>query len=186
MSDLQIRLEPPPVCPPLSLVPEDSKWYAIHTKPRHEKWIAGQLQEKKVFTFLPLLQQIHQWSDRRSKVDVPMFSCYAFVRIVQTVEERLKVLRTPGVLGFVGSERVGTPIPTEQIENLRIALREKIPCAVHPFIRIGQRVRVRGGSLNGIEGILLRQGKDQSVIVSVELLQRSVAIRVEGYEVEQV
>jgi transcription antitermination factor NusG len=168
------------------LVPEDSKWYAIHTKPRHEKWIAGQLQEKKVFTFLPLLQQIHQWSDRRSKVDVPMFSCYAFVRIVQTVEERLKVLRTPGVLGFVGSERVGTPIPTEQIENLRIALREKIPCAVHPFIRIGQRVRVRGGSLNGIEGILLRQGKDQSVIVSVELLQRSVAIRVEGYEVEQV
>jgi transcription antitermination factor NusG len=57
---------------------------------------------------------------------------------------------------------------------------------VHPFIRIGQRVRVRGGSLNGIEGILLRQGKDQSLIVSVELLQRSVAIRVEGYEVESV
>jgi transcription antitermination factor NusG len=115
-----------------------------------------------------------------------MFSCYAFVRIVQTAEERLKVLRTPGVLGFVGSERQGTPIPGEQIENLRKALREKIPCAVHPFIRIGQRVRVRGGSLNGMEGILLRQGKDQSVIVSVELLQRSVAIQVEGYEVESV
>jgi transcription antitermination factor NusG len=166
--------------------PEESIWYAIQTRPRHEKWIAGQLLQKKVFTFLPLLQQIHQWSDRRSKVDVPMFSCYAFVRIVQTTEERLKILRTPGVLGFVGSEREGTPIPTEQIENLRIALREKIPCAVHPFIRVGQRVRVRGGSLNGIEGILLRQGKDQSLIVSVELLQRSVAIRVEGYEVESV
>ena len=115
-----------------------------------------------------------------------MFSCYAFVRIVQTAEERLKVLRTPGVLGFVGSEREGTPIPCEQIENLRIALREKIPCAVHPFVRIGQRVRVRGGSLNGVEGILLRQGKDQSLIVSVELLQRSIAMRVEGYEVEPV
>jgi transcription antitermination factor NusG len=185
VSDLQIHLEPA-VHPPLSLVPEDSNWYAIHTKPRHEKWIAAQLQEKRVFTFLPLLQQIHQWTDRRSKVEVPMFSCYAFVRIVQTVEERLRVLRTPGVLGFVGSEREGTPIPSEQIENLRIALREKIPCAVHPFIRLGQRVRVRGGSLNGVEGILLRQGKDQSVIVSVELLQRSIAIRVEGYEVELV
>jgi transcription antitermination factor NusG len=184
--DLQIHLEPASVHPPLSLVPEDSNWYAIHTKPRHEKWIAAQLQEKRVFTFLPLLQQIHQWTDRRSKVEVPMFSCYAFVRIVQTVEERLRVLRTPGVLGFVGSEREGTPIPSEQIENLRIALREKIPCAVHPFIRLGQRVRVRGGSLNGVEGILLRQGKDQSVIVSVELLQRSIAIRVEGYEVELV
>jgi transcription termination/antitermination protein NusG len=186
VSDLQMHLESALVHPPMSLVAEDSNWYAIHTKPRHEKWIAGQLQEKRVLTFLPLLQQIHQWTDRRSKVEVPMFSCYAFVRIVQTVEERLKVLRTPGVLGFVGSEREGTPIPTEQIENLRIALREKIPCAVHPFIRVGQRVRVRGGSLNGVEGILLRQGKDQSVIVSVELLQRSIAIRVEGYEVELV
>ncbi len=186
MSSLQIHLNSTSLHPPLSLVPEESNWYAIHTRPRHENWIAGQLQEKRVFTFLPLLQQIHQWSDRRSKVEVPMFSCYAFVRIVQTAEERLKVLRTPGVLGFVGSERQGTPIPGEQIENLRKALREKIPCAVHPFIRIGQRVRVRGGSLNGMEGILLRQGKDQSVIVSVELLQRSVAIQVEGYEVESV
>ena len=186
MSDLQMRVDPAQVHSALSLFPEDSNWYAIHTKPRHEKWIAGQLLEKRVFTFLPLLQQIHQWSDRRTKVDVPMFSCYAFVRIVQSAEERLKVLRTPGVLGFVGSEREGTPIPSEEIENLRIALREKIPCAVHPYIRIGQRVRVRGGSLNGIQGILLSQGKDQSLIVSVELLQRSIAIRVEGYEVELV
>jgi len=165
-------------------MPEESNWYAIHTTPRHEKWIAGQLQEKRVFTFLPLLQQIHRWSDRRSKVEVPMFSCYAFVRIVHTAEERLKVLRTPGVLGFVGSQREGTPIPREQIENLQKALREKIPCAVHPFIRVGQRVRVRGGSLDGMEGILLRQGKDESLIVSVELLQRSVAIRVNGYDIE--
>jgi transcription antitermination factor NusG len=81
--------------------------------PRHEKWIAGQLQGKRVFAFLPMLHQIHRWSDRRSKVEVPMFSCYAFVRMVQIVEERLKVLRTPGVLGFVGSERRGTPIPDE-------------------------------------------------------------------------
>src|SRR3984957_1137113 len=181
-----MSLNPAPAHSVLSLVSEDSKWYAIHTKPRHEKWIAGQLQEKSVFTFLPLLQQIHQWSDRRTKVDVPMFSCYAFVRIVQSAEERLKVLRTPGVLGFVGSEREGTPIPSEQIENLRIALRAKIPCPGHPYLRIGQRVRVRGGSLNGIQGILLSQGKDQSLIVSVELLQRSIAIRVEGYEVELV
>jgi transcription antitermination factor NusG len=113
-----------------------------------------------------------------------MFSCYAFVRIVQTAEERLKILRTPGVLGFVGSEREGTPIPSDQIENLQIALREKIPCAVHPFIRVGQRVRVRGGSLDGMEGILLRQGKEESLIVSVELLQRSVAIQVNGYDIE--
>ena len=103
---------------------------------RHEKRVAAQFEEKRVVTFLPLLRQIHKWSDRRSTVEVPMFSCYAFVRMAQTAEERLKVLRTPGVLGFVGSERQGTPIPDEQIESLQTAIREKIPCAVHPFIRV--------------------------------------------------
>jgi len=169
---------------PLGLPPEEWNWYAIQTVARHEKRVALHLQESRVFTFLPLVQQIRQWSDRRSKVDIPMFSCYAFVRIAQTTEERLRVLRTPGVLGFVGSERVGTPIPEEQIENLRTAIREKIPCALYPYIRTGQRVRVRGGSLDGIEGTLVRQGAHQSLIVSVELLHRSVAIRFEGYCVE--
>ncbi len=115
-----------------------------------------------------------------------MFSCYAFVRIVPTVEERLKVLRTPGVLGFVGSERQGTPIPDEQIESLSIAINENIPCFPHAFISAGRRVRIRGGSLDGVEGILVRQGGDQSLVLSMELLNRSVAIRVEGYDIELV
>jgi transcription antitermination factor NusG len=182
----QIHLESATRFPPLNCVPEESSWYAVHTMARHEKRIAAQFEEKRVCTFLPLLRQIHNWSDRRTTVEVPMFSCYAFVRIVHTVEERLKVLRVPGVLGFVGSERQGTPIPDKQIEGLQTALREKIPCAVHPFIRMGQRVRVRGGSLNGIEGILVGQGADESLVISVELLQRSVAMRVTGYDIEAV
>jgi transcription antitermination factor NusG len=186
VSNLHADLEITAAVIPLGVAPGELNWYAIHTMPRHEKWIAQQLQEKRVFTFLPLLQQIHQWSDRRSKVEVPMFSCYAFVRMVQTVEERLKVLRTPGVLGFVGSERQGTPIPDEQIENLRTAIRGKLPCVVHPFVSAGKRVRIRGGSLDGVEGILMRQGGEQSVVVSVELLRRSVSIRVEGYDIELV
>jgi len=82
-----------------------------------------------------------------------MFSCYAFVRIAQTTEERLKVLRTSGVLSFVGNEIQGTPILDGQIENLRIAIREEIPCAVHPYICVGNRVRLRGGSIEGIEAV---------------------------------
>jgi len=181
-----MHLESTSVFPALYFEPEESHWYAIHTMARHEKWIAQQLQEKRVFTFLPLLQQIHRWSDRRSKVEVPLFSCYAFVHITQRAEERLKVLRTPGVLGLVGSERQGTPIPDQQIENIQKAIRGKLPCAVHPFISAGQRVRIRGGSLDGVEGILMRQGGEQSVVVSVELLRRSVSILVEGYDVELV
>jgi transcription antitermination factor NusG len=181
---LPIKLESNAAFPAPCVAAKESRWYAIHTVARHEKSVAQQLQENGVLTFLPLMQQIRQWSDRRAKVEVPLFSCYAFVRTVQTTEERLKVLRTPGVLGFVGSERVGTPIPTEEIENLQTAIREKIPFAVHPFLRAGKRVRIRGGSLDGMEGILVGRAGDTSLIVSVELLQRSVSIRVDGYDVE--
>ena len=171
---------------PVGLAPEGSNWYAVHTMARHEKRVASQLQENRVITFLPLLQEIHKWSDRKRKVDVPLFSCYAFVRIVPTPENRVQVLRTHGVLGFVGSDRQGTPIPDEEIESLQTAIREKIPFALHPFVSAGKRVRIRGGSLDGVEGILVREGTDQSLIVSVELLRRSVSIRVEGYDVELV
>jgi transcription antitermination factor NusG len=170
----------------LNCAPEESSWYAVQTMARHEKRVAAQFEEKHVCTFLPLLGQIHRWSDRRVKVEVPMFSCYAFVRMVQTVEERLKVLRTPGVLGFVGSQRQGTPIPDEQIETLRTAISENIPCFPHEFICVGRRVRIRSGSLDGVEGILVRQSGDESLVLSVELLHRSVAIQAEGYEIELV
>jgi transcription antitermination factor NusG len=151
---------------------------------RHERRVAVQFEEKRLRTFLPVLRQIHRWSDRRTRVEVPMFSCYAFVRVVQTSDERLNVLRTPGVFGFVGSEGHGTPIPDEQIESLKIAISMQVPCFPYPFLRAGRRVRIRGGSLEGVEGILVSQGADHSLVLSVELLQRSVSIRVKGYEIE--
>jgi transcription antitermination factor NusG len=186
VSSSQIHLESTSIISLPSLAPEESNWYAVHIMARHEKRVAAQFEEMRVRTFLPLLHQVHRWSDRRTVVEIPMFSCYAFVRMVQTNEERLKILRTPGVLGFVGSERQGTSIPEEQIESLRIAINENIPCFPHPFVNVGRRVRIRGGSLDGVEGILVRQGRDQSLVVSVELLHRSISIRVEGYDTELV
>jgi transcription antitermination factor NusG len=128
-------------------------------------------------------------------VEFPMFNCYALVRIVQTVDERLKVLRTPGAFGFVGKERnlsrlpstkIETPIPEEQIESLRIAIREKIPRFPDPFISTGKRVRIPGRSVDGIEGIPVRQVRDRSLIVPVELLRQPVSIRLEGFDIELV
>jgi transcription antitermination factor NusG len=184
VSSSQIHLASITQLPPLDCALEESSWYAIHTLARHEKRVASQFEDKHVCTFLPLLGQIHRWSDRRVKVEVPMFGCYVFVRIVHTVEERLKILWTPGVLGFVGNEKQGTPIPDEQIESLRTAINVKIPCFPHGFISVGKRVRIRGGSLDGVQGILVRHGGDESLVLSVELLHRSVAIRLEGYCVE--
>jgi transcriptional antiterminator NusG len=182
----QVHLESTALFPLIGLKPEESNWYAVHTKARHERRVVTQFEEKRLCTFLPILRQIHRWSDRRTRVELPMFSCYAFVRIVQTPDERLKVLRTPGVFGFVGSEGHGTPIPDEQIDSLKAAISMHVPCFPHPFLSAGRRVRIRGGSLEGIEGILVRQGRDQSLVVSVELLCRSVSIQVEGYDIESI
>ena len=113
-----------------------------------------------------------------------MFTCYVFVQTVQTVEERLRVLQTQGLLGFVGTERQGTPIPEEHIETLRTVVRENIPCSPYPFLRVGKRVRIRGGALEGTEGILVAHSGQKSLVISLELLQRSVCVRVEGYDVE--
>ncbi|MBZ5644074.1 MAG: hypothetical protein LAO19_15035 [Acidobacteriia bacterium] len=148
--------------------------------------MAGLLQEKRIFTFLPLLQQMRRWSDRWSKVEIPAFSCYAFVRIVATAEARAKVLRTAGVLGFVGGQGLGASIPDAEIENLRTVFHEGIPCLVHPFLNVGMHVRIRGGALDGVEGILVRQNQDMSLVVSVALLGRSLSIRAEGYNLDPI
>jgi len=186
VSSSSIFLASASLFPPSHLAPEESNWYAIWTRARHEKRVAHELQETRIGTFLPLLQQIHQWSDRRGKVEVPMFSCYAFVRIAQQTEERLKVLRTPGVLGFVGIRGVGVPIPDKEIEDIHTLLANNVTCALYPFLRMGQCVRIRGGCLEGVEGILVGKNSDRSLVVSIELIQRSVAVRIDGYDVEPI
>ena len=170
---------PPPALPEL-------KWYAVYTRSRFEKRVVNVLQETNIFTFLPLLQRMHRWSDRWSKVEVPAFTCYVFVRIVATAEIRDRVLRTPGVLGFAGREGVGTAIPDGQIENLRTVFRERIPCTVHPFVEAGRRVRIRGGSLDGIEAVMISHNQGQSLLLSVGVLGRCLSIRAEGYDVEPI
>jgi len=161
-------------------------WYAIHTMGRHEKRVTTYLQEERILAFLPLIEQLHRWSDRHCRVEVPLFGCYVFVRIVPTVDNRLRVLRTPGVLGFVGSRKQGAPIAEQEMESLRTVVRSKAPLQTHPYVNTGKRVRIRGGSLDGVEGIIQYEGTDRSLVLSIELLRRSVSIRVEGYDVELV
>lgn len=158
--------------------------YALRTYPRHEKKVAAQLVNKGLTTFLPLLSQTHRWSDRRKVVQVPLFPGYAFVRIVATAEACLPVLRTAGVVSFVGISGRGIPIPDKQIEDIQTVLAHNVPCVLYPFLRAGQRVRIRGGCLDGIEGVLVARNSDRSLVMSVEPILQSLAIRIEGYDVE--
>ena len=159
-------------------------WYAVQTYARHEKVVAQRLGECGVTTFLPLVNEIHRWSDRKKIVQLPLFSCYVFAKTSPTNVGRLRVLRAEGVLSIVGTHGQGTPIPEHEIESVRILVQQHLPWESHPFLKIGQRVRVRSGALSGMEGVLVSRAGDRSLVISVDAIQRSLAVRVEGYEVE--
>ena len=165
---------------------ESLNWYAVQTRARHEKMVAHQLSEKGVPTFLPLVTEVHRWSDRKKKIELPLFGCYLFTRLPATNEGRLRVLRLDGVFQLVGNCGLGTPIPDEQMETIRRLVEEKLPVSSYPFLQIGQHVRIRSGAMDGIEGILVSHAGDESLIVSVDAIQRSLAVRIEGYDVEPV
>jgi transcription antitermination factor NusG len=161
-------------------------WYAVHTRARHERVVVQRLREQGVNTFLPLVTEVHRWSDRRKSVELPLFGCYVFVKLAPTGEDRLRVLRIDGVFRFVGARGLGTPIAESQIEAVRTLVGQQVPWSAHPFLQIGQRVRVRGGSLDGVEGILLARNDDNTLVVSIDAIQRSLAVRIEGYDVEPI
>jgi len=160
-------------------------WYAVQTRPRHEKKIDAELQQKSITTFLPVLAEIHRWSDRRKVIEVPLFPGYLFIRARLDLHVRIAVLRAWGVLGFVGPNREASEIPGCQIEAIQALLTAKIPLMPYPFLKIGQRVRVRGGALDGLEGILMTN-RGRRLVVSVEGIQRSLSVTIEGYDVEAV
>jgi transcription antitermination factor NusG len=168
------------------LGPGVENWYAVHTRARHERVVAQRLIEQRVTTFLPLVTEVHRWSDRRKSVELPLFGCYVFVRLPPSGEERLRVLRIDGVFKFVGARGVGTPIAEAQIDAVRKLIGQQIPWSTHPFLQIGQRVRVRGGALDGVEGILVARNDDNTLVVSIDAIQRSLAVRIQGYDVEPV
>lgn len=159
-------------------------WYAVQTKARHEKTVEYRLKERGLPTFLPLMTEVHRWSDRNKVVEVPLFGCYVFAKILPTNACRSRVLRVDGVFRLVGNARAGTPIPDEQIESVRSLVESKTPWSSHGFLKVGQRVRVRSGALDGMEGILVSRDGDRTLVISVDAIQRSLAVRVEGYDIE--
>jgi len=115
---------------------------------------------------------------------MPLFPNYMFVRMNQTREERTSILRTNGVRSFVGMRGIGVAVPNDEIESVQKILLEGVNFTDYPFLAIGQKVRVRGGSLDGVSGILTAINNDRSLIVSVQCIQRSLAVRIDGYGVE--
>jgi len=171
---------------PVTSMANHPLWYAIQTRARHEKRIGSELQRKGIEAFVPTLSESHRWSDRTQIVETPLFSCYVFVNLVASSAARLEVLKTGGVFHFVRVNGQPASIPDSQIESLRTVVAGNLPISACGYIQIGQKVRIRGGSLEGIEGILTASKGGHKLVISVDLLQQSVEVTVEGYAIEAI
>lgn len=162
---------------------ELQQWFAVETRYRFEKKVAEQLQSKGFRVFLPLLTEHHTWSDRQMAVTTPLFSGYAFVHLDPSRDSSRAVLQTAGLIRFVSFGGIVSAVPCKQIEDLQLLLREKGRFSLHAFVHTGQRVRIRGGCLHGLEGILLEQEKEK-LVISIQSIQRSLVLEIQGYELD--
>jgi transcription antitermination factor NusG len=165
---------------------EEPCWYAVSTRSRQEKVAAMTLGSLGIVHFLPLLDETRKWSDRKKVISVPLFPGYLFVHIPRTVESRLTVQKVPGVVNFVGNHNGPLAIPVSELDSVRIILSRGSGCSPHPFLLAGARVRIVGGPLVGIEGTFIRHGGQSKLVISVEMIQRSVSVNVAASDVEPV
>jgi transcription elongation factor/antiterminator RfaH len=152
-------------------------WYALQCWLRKESLIAAHLEGQGLECFLPKYKSLRAWSDRKKEVEQPLFPGYLFCRFDYT--QRRPVVVTPGVLQVVGCGRTPTPIEDREIQAIQIAVASGVPGQPWPYLEVGERVRIHTGKLSGIEGILVNFKGNHRVVLSVTLLQRSVALEVD-------
>ena len=160
----------------------EGKWYALYTCPRHEKRVAEQIKQRSFSCYLPLYRSVRRWKDRRKELELALFPGYVFVQMA--IERRLQVLQLPGVVRLVSFNGQPAALPTAEIEALRERLSSGVRVEPHPYLRVGRRVRVRRGAMQGLEGIIVRRKDSCRVVFSIDLIMRSVAVEVDESDLE--
>jgi transcription antitermination factor NusG len=159
-------------------------WYAAYTFARHEKKVADQLDGRGVEFFLPAYKERHRWRDRYKVIQMPLFPGYVFVRIF--LAEKLRVLEIPSVVHLVSFGAAGPmPVPDDEVASLRSTLAHR-RAEPHPYLPVGNRVRVTAGPLQGLEGTLVRSKGGIRFVVSVDLIMKSIAIEVDAADLQSV
>ena len=153
------------------------RWYALRVRSRREYMVGTHLEARGYKSFLPLYKCRKRWSDRFKEIEQPLFPGYVFCQF--NTLNRLPILSIPGVVHVVGVGRIPTPVDESEITAIRTAVMYGLPSQPWPFLRVGHRVRIEYGPLSGLEGILLGFGAHQRLVLSVTLLQRSVAVQVD-------
>jgi len=153
------------------------RWYAVYTWARHEKKVAQHFEERGITYFLPLYTAIHRWNKKTARVSLPLFPGYVFV---QTVRHSHRPLEVPGVVHFVGSHKSPAEIPADEIESLQRTMRMGHRMEPHPYLAPGNRVRISSGPMSGITGTIQRTAAGCRIVISVDMIMRSVAVEVDA------
>jgi transcription antitermination factor NusG len=159
-------------------------WYAAYTSANHEKRVAEQLARRNVDHFLPLYEAVRRWKDRRVRLQLPLFPGYVFVRL--PASERLRVLQVSGVSQLVGCGNKPVSLPDEEIESLRRGANGNLRMEPHPYLAEGRKVRIMRGPLTGMEGILLRRKGNFRLVLSVDLIRRSIVVDVDAADIRPI
>jgi transcription antitermination factor NusG len=160
------------------------RWYAAQTCANHEKRVLEQLEQRTVEVYLPRYTSVRRWKDRRVRLELPLFPGYVFVHLA--LQNRLRVLQTPSIVRLVGFGGQPAPLPDQEIDGLRQGLAREMRFEPYPYLKVGQRVRVTTGPLHGLEGILVRKKNVSRLVVSLDLIMRSVAVEIDVAEVSSV
>lgn len=154
-----------------------ARWYAVYTCANHEKRVGEQFAGRGLEHFLPQYESMRRWKDRKVRLQLPLFPGYLFVHM--SLQERLRVLQVPGVVRLVGFNGRPTPMPQEDIERIREFLGQGWRAEPHPYLQAGRRARVVQGPLAGMEGIIVRRKNRSRLVLSLNLIQRSMAIEMD-------
>jgi transcription antitermination factor NusG len=153
------------------------RWYAVYTYPRHEKSVMEHFESKSLESFLPTFVTESRWKDRRVRLKTPVFPGYVFTRI--NANQRNKVLSSPGVIRMLCFNGMPAPIDDAEIEAVKLCLERGSVLGPCPFLEVGDRVRVKSGVLEGLEGLISRCKNDRRLIVPLTLIHQSVAIEID-------
>jgi transcription antitermination factor NusG len=164
--------------------PDQPAWWAVYTRHQHEKTVAEMLSTKGFEVFLPVHDSMRRWKDRQKVLSLPLFPCYVFVR--GRLSRRLQVVTTPGIHMILSRGEQIAVVPEDEILAIRRAVNGNYRVEPHPFLKCGERVRVTRGSLEGVEGILVRKKNLFRLVLSVDMLAQSVGVEVSASDVEPV
>lgn len=164
-------------------------WYAVHTRSRHEDMVYLGLTQKTYHAFLPKIEVWSKRKDRRKKILIPMFPGYLFVELLSLENEvKLDVLKTFGVVRILGKPRGAEPIaiPDAKIDAIQRIVHSKVEVQQFQYPKVGEPARIIDGPFKGVEGLVLKTDYDRELfVIGIELLQRSVAIKLEGFQISR-